>query len=79
MLSARPIGDFGDNHPTFKMLALSFLMMIGVFLIADGFEVHVPKGYIYFAMAFSIAVEFLNIRVRKNKETKTLHLYKSIT
>ena len=65
MLFARPIGEFVSNHPTIKMLALSFLVVVGVVLIADGFGHHVPKGYIYFAMAFSVAVEMLNIRMRK--------------
>jgi predicted tellurium resistance membrane protein TerC len=65
MFSARPIGDFIDLHPTLKMLALSFLMMIGLTLIVEGFDVHVPKGYIYFAMAFSIFVEVMNIQLRK--------------
>jgi predicted tellurium resistance membrane protein TerC len=65
MFSAKPIGDFIDVHPTLKMLALSFLMMIGLTLMVEGFDVHVPKGYIYFAMAFSIIVEVLNIRLRK--------------
>lgn len=65
MFSARPIGDFIDVHPTLKMLALSFLMMIGLTLIVEGFDVHVPKGYIYFAMAFSVFVEVMNIQLRK--------------
>ena len=65
MLFARHIGDFVSNHPTIKMLALSFLVVVGVVLIADGFGHHVPKGYIYFAMAFSVGVEMLNIRMRK--------------
>lgn len=65
LLSARSIGEFIDAHPTLKMLALSFLMMIGLTLMVEGFDVHVPKGYIYFAMAFSIFVEVLNIRLRK--------------
>ena len=65
LLSAKPIGEFIDVHPTLKMLALSFLMMIGLTLMVEGFDVHVPKGYIYFAMAFSILVEVLNIRLRK--------------
>lgn len=64
MLSAGAIGRFVDRHPTFKILALSFLILIGVTLMAEGFSVHVPKGYIYFAMAFSLGVELLNIRVR---------------
>ena len=65
MLFARHIGEFVSNHPTIKMLALSFLVVVGVVLIADGFGHHVPKGYIYFAMAFSVGVEMLNIRMRK--------------
>ncbi|MBU3695499.1 TerC family protein [Dechloromonas sp.] len=65
MLFARAIGEFVSNHPTIKMLALSFLVVVGVVLLADGFGHHVPKGYIYFAMAFSVAVEMLNIRLRK--------------
>jgi len=65
MFSAASIGDFIDKHPTIKMLALSFLMMIGLTLFIEGFDVHVPKGYIYFAMAFSVLVEVLDIQVRK--------------
>ena len=65
MLFARAIGDFVSEHPTIKMLALSFLVVVGVVLIAEGFEHHIPKGYIYFAMAFSVCVEMLNIRLRK--------------
>ena len=64
MAFAAAIGRFVNAHPTIKMLALSFLVVVGVVLIADGFEVHVPKGYIYFAMAFAIGVEMLNIRMR---------------
>jgi predicted tellurium resistance membrane protein TerC len=67
MLFARAIGDFVSAHPSIKMLALSFLLLVGVMLIAEGFEHKVPKGYIYFAMAFSVAVEMLNIRMRKKK------------
>ncbi len=67
MLFARSIGEFVSNHPTIKMLALSFLVVVGVVLIADGFGHHVPKGYIYFAMAFSVSVEMLNIRLRKKR------------
>lgn len=66
MLFAGAIGRFVSEHPTIKMLALSFLVVVGVVLIADGFGHHVPKGYIYFAMAFSVAVEMLNIRLRKS-------------
>lgn len=65
MAFATPIGQFVSGHPTIKMLALSFLVVIGVVLIADGFGHHVPKGYIYFAMAFSVCVEMLNLRLRK--------------
>jgi predicted tellurium resistance membrane protein TerC len=65
MLFAGAIGRFVSTHPTIKMLALSFLVVIGVVLIAEGFDHHVPKGYIYFAMAFSVAVEMLNLRVRR--------------
>jgi predicted tellurium resistance membrane protein TerC len=68
MFLAGPIGDFVDRHPTIKMLALSFLILIGMALVGEGFEFHIPKGYIYFAMAFSVAVEMLNIRVRKRLE-----------
>ncbi|MFZ5557284.1 MAG: TerC family protein [Pseudomonadota bacterium] len=65
MLAARPIGDFVDKHPTLKILALSFLVLVGVMLMVEGFDVHVPRGYIYFAMAFSVTVEMLNLRLRK--------------
>ena len=65
MLFAASIGRFVSSHPTIKMLALAFLLVIGVVLIADGFDYHVPKGYVYFAMAFSLGVEILNIRLRK--------------
>jgi predicted tellurium resistance membrane protein TerC len=59
------ISDFVERHPTVKILALSFLLLIGVALLADGFDLHIPKGYIYFAMAFSLGVELINLRVRK--------------
>ncbi len=65
MFFARAIGDFVHDHPTVKMLALAFLLMIGVMLIADGLGHHIPKGYIYFSMAFSLFVEMLNLRARK--------------
>ncbi|HUG18544.1 MAG TPA: TerC family protein [Planctomycetaceae bacterium] len=74
LLSAGPINRFVEKHPTVKMLALSFLLLIGVTLIAEGFEQHISKGYIYFAMGFSIFVEMLNLRMRKS-ERKPLHLY----
>jgi predicted tellurium resistance membrane protein TerC len=64
MFAARPIGDFVEAHPTIKILALSFLILVGVTLMVEGFDVHVPKGYIYFAMAFSVAVEMINLRIR---------------
>ena len=65
MLFAAAIGRFVSEHPTIKMLALAFLVVVGVVLIAEGFDQHVPKGYIYFAMAFSVGVEMLNIRMRR--------------
>ena len=70
MIAARPIGEFVEAHPTIKMLALSFLVLVGVTLIAEGFETHVPKGYVYFAMAFSVAVEMLNLRLRARREAR---------
>lgn len=66
MVSANGISGFVNNHPTVKMLALSFLLLIGVSLFAEGLDQHIPKGYIYFAMAFSILVELLNLRMKKN-------------
>jgi predicted tellurium resistance membrane protein TerC len=73
MIFAAPISAFIERHPTMKMLALSFLLLIGVVLIADGFEQHVSKGYIYFAMAFSLFVEILNLRLRRTQEPVHLH------
>ncbi len=74
MLAAQGIGNFVDQHPTVKMLALSFLIMVGVALFGEGFELHIPKGYIYFAMAFSVFVEFLNMKIRtKHAEPVQLH------
>ncbi|HEU4681106.1 MAG TPA: TerC family protein [Gemmatimonadales bacterium] len=77
MVFARPISEFVDEHPTVKMLALSFLLLIGVALIAEGLDQHIPKGYIYFAMAFSVGVELLNLRLRKAKPdaVKLRHAY----
>ena len=66
MLSATSIGNFVDEHPTVKMLALSFLILVAVTLVAEGLDFHFPKGYIYFAMAFSFFVEMLNLKIRKN-------------
>lgn len=77
LLAAKSIGDFVEKHPTIKMLALSFLILVGVTLIVEGFDVHVPKGYIYFAMAFSVAVEFLNLRLRK-KPVEPIRLHRHI-
>ena len=64
MFAAKSIGEFVDRHPTIKILALAFLILVGVSLIADGLQFHIPKGYIYFSMAFSIAVEMLNLRAK---------------
>jgi predicted tellurium resistance membrane protein TerC len=70
MFAAGAIGRFVDDHPTIKMLALSFLVLIGVALIGEGVDVHIPKGYIYFAMAFSVVVEMLNLRIRSGRPVK---------
>lgn len=78
LFAAKPIADFVDAHPTIKILALSFLILVGVTLIVEGFDIHVPKGYIYFAMAFSVAVEMLNLRLRK-KKIKPVRLRKEIS
>jgi predicted tellurium resistance membrane protein TerC len=77
LLGAKSIANFVDTHPTIKMLALSFLIMVGFTLIAEGFDVHVPKGYVYFAMIFSVSVEMLNLRLRK-KQTATIALHKKM-
>jgi predicted tellurium resistance membrane protein TerC len=77
MFAAKPIGEFVDAHPTIKILALAFLVLVGVTLIAEGFGSHVPKGYIYFAMAFSFAVEMINIRLRK-RIAAPIHLRKEL-
>jgi predicted tellurium resistance membrane protein TerC len=73
MFAAKPIGDFVDAHPTVKMLALSFLILVGVALIGEAIGLHIPKGYIYFAIAFSVGVEMLNIRLRKREQPVRLH------
>ena len=70
IFAAGPIGRFVDMHPTIKMLALSFLVMVGVTLVAEGWGFHIPKGYIYFSMAFAVGVEMLNLRVRKQQEDR---------
>lgn len=72
MFAAKSIGEFVDEHPSIKILALSFLIMVGTMLIVEGFDVHVPKGYIYFAMAFSVVVEMINIKMRKKTQAVTL-------
>ena len=71
MILAGPISAFVENHPTIKVLALSFLILIGTALVGEGLGFHIPKGYIYFAMAFSLAVEMLNIRLRKSPQAVT--------
>ncbi len=73
MLAAKSIGDFVERHPTIKMLALSFLVLIGFALIGEGFDLHIPKGYIYFAMAFSLGVEMVNMRLRVKARPVALH------
>jgi predicted tellurium resistance membrane protein TerC len=73
LFSATAISDFVDRHPTVKILALSFLLLIGVSLIGEGLDQHIPKGYIYFAMAFSVFVEMINLRVRAKSEPVQLH------
>jgi predicted tellurium resistance membrane protein TerC len=77
LIFASPVSNFVEKHPTIKMLALSFLLMIGFTLIADGFDVHIPKGYIYFSMAFSIFVETLNLKLR-SKSVKPVELHKKM-
>jgi predicted tellurium resistance membrane protein TerC len=72
MIAAEPISGFVHRHPTVKMLALSFLLLIGMSLVAEGFDHHIPKGYVYFAMGFSVFVEAINLRVRK--QTEPVHL-----
>jgi len=74
MLFAAPVGRFVSKHPTIKMLALSFLLLIGLTLLVEAFDVHIPKGYIYFAMGFSVFVELLNLRLRRRK-TEPVHLH----
>ena len=65
MFAAKPIGAFVDTHPTLKILALAFLVLVGISLIAESLDIHIPKGYIYFAMGFSVVVEMINIRMRR--------------
>jgi predicted tellurium resistance membrane protein TerC len=72
LVAAKAISDFVNKHPTIKMLALSFLLLVGVVLVADGLGHHVPKGYIYFAMAFSFGVEMLNMKIRGRQKPVAL-------
>jgi predicted tellurium resistance membrane protein TerC len=78
LFSAGPIGAFVDRHPTIKMLALSFLLLVGFALIGEGWELHIPKGYIYFAMAFAVMVEMLNLRVRAKRAAAPVELHKQL-
>lgn len=73
LAAAKTVSDFVNNHPTIKMLALAFLLMIGFMLVVEAFDIHVPKGYIYVAMAFSLIVELLNMRMRKKSSKKKAH------
>jgi predicted tellurium resistance membrane protein TerC len=73
MFSAGPISAFVNRHPTVKILALSFLLLIGIALVGDGLGMHIPKGYIYFAMGFSVVVELINLRVRRAPVPVRLH------
>ena len=79
LVFVNPVSDFVDRHPTVKILALSFLLLIGMTLVAEGFEIHIPKGYIYFAMAFSVFVEMLNLRLRgaRGEAAEPVHLKRS--
>lgn len=75
MFAARAIGEFVEEHPTVKMLALAFLVLVGAVLVAEGFGHHMPKGYLYFAIAFSLAVEFLNLRMKRIRKAKSAPLH----
>jgi predicted tellurium resistance membrane protein TerC len=79
MIAAEPISHFVELHPTVKILALSFLLLIGLSLVADGFGQHISKGYIYFAMGFSVFVEFINIRVKSKRKIKPVELRQKYT
>jgi predicted tellurium resistance membrane protein TerC len=79
IISARAISDFVNRHPTVKILALSFLLLIGFTLIVEGMHQHIPKGYIYFAMAFSVFVEMLNLRMKKKRKAEPVHLHEAYT
>jgi predicted tellurium resistance membrane protein TerC len=77
IFSAGPISEFVERHPTIKMLALSFLLLIGFTLIVEGLHQHIPKGYIYFAMGFSVFVEMLNLRLRSREARQPVSLRKA--
>lgn len=80
MFAAKPIGDFVDAHPSIKILALSFLILIGTALVAEGLDFHLPKAYIYFAMAYAVVVEIINIRIRRRRRaSEPVVLHKAIT
>jgi predicted tellurium resistance membrane protein TerC len=79
MVAAKPIGAFVESHPTVKMLALSFLVLVGVALVAEGTGHEMPKGYLYFAMAFSFMVEMLNLRLRRKTAPIQLHRARMVT
>ena len=79
LVAAGPISRFVEQHPTVKILALSFLLLIGMSLVAESFEVHIPKGYIYFAMGFSVFVEVINLQLRPSKPVKLHEPYTSET
>lgn len=74
LVMAGPVSDFVNRHPTIKILALGFLLLIGVALIGEGLEMHIPKGYIYFAMAFSLFIEIINLRLRRGRAAEPVHL-----
>jgi predicted tellurium resistance membrane protein TerC len=74
LVSSGPIAGFVERHPTVKILALSFLLLIGMSLVAEGLDQHIPKGYIYFAMAFSVFVEAVNLRIRAKERLEPVHL-----
>jgi predicted tellurium resistance membrane protein TerC len=74
LVAANPVGDFVNNHPTVKMLALTFLLLVGMALVADGLHFHIPRGYLYFAIAFSAAVEALNLLAARARKKQRLHL-----
>lgn len=79
MFAAKPIGDFVDAHPSIKILALSFLILIGTALVAEGLDFHIPKAYIYFAMAYAVVVEVINIRIRRRRRAEPVVLHKAIS